>query len=246
MPERDGYEPGTPMWVDLGTDVEAAKTFYGGLFGWTAEDAGPPEETGGYGFFLKDGKLVAGFGPQQDPGPPFWASYVGVSDAQVTAKQVEASGGTVVVPPMEVMTAGHLAVFQDPQGAFFSIWQPGDHNGAQLVNEPGSFCWSELNTTDKDAATAFYTAVFGWGIKPSPEYSEFLVGGNSIAGMMDLQNPAVPPHWLVYFAVADVDESVAKVHELGGNVLVPKMDSPAGPFSIVQDPQGAFFGIIRL
>ena len=88
-------------------------------------DAGPPEETGGYGFFLKDGKLVAGYGPQMNPGPPVWTTYVSVADADETAAKVTAAGGTVLMPPMDVMTAGRMAVFQDPGGAFLSIWQPG-------------------------------------------------------------------------------------------------------------------------
>ena len=246
MPERDGYEPGTPMWVDIGTDVEAAKAFYGPLLGWEAHSAGPAEETGGYGFFMKDGKMVAGFGPQQNPGPPFWATYVGAADADLVAKQVEASGGTVVVAPMDVMTAGRMAVFQDPQGAFISVWQPGDHKGAQLVNEPGTYCWSELNTTDLEAAKGFYSSVFGWEMGGSPEYVEFKVAGNSVGGMMTLPAPGIPSHWLVYFAVDDIDASVAKAQELGANVVVPKMDSPAGPFSVLTDPQGATFAIIRL
>ena len=79
MPERSNYAAGTPSWVDIGTDIEPAKRFYGSLFGWESQDAGPVEETGGYGFFTKGGKLVAGYGPQQNPGPPFWSSYVNVS-----------------------------------------------------------------------------------------------------------------------------------------------------------------------
>ena len=88
MPERSEYAPGTPSWVDIGTDVQGAKAFYGSLFGWTCEEAGTAEETGGYGFFVKSGKLVAGFGPQMNPGPPFWATYVSVKDADATTHMV--------------------------------------------------------------------------------------------------------------------------------------------------------------
>jgi predicted enzyme related to lactoylglutathione lyase len=148
MPEKTEYAPGTPSWVDIGTDVEPAKAFYSSLFKWDCQDAGPPEETGGYGFFLRNGKMVAGYGPQQNPGPPFWSTYVSVSDADATAKEAEAAGGTVVMAPMDVMDAGRMAVFQDPQGAFISAWQPSGHKGAQLVNEPGTLCWNELNSRD--------------------------------------------------------------------------------------------------
>ncbi len=253
MPERSEYAPGIPCWVDIGTDIEGAKGFYGGLFGWQAESAGPPEETGGYGFFTKDAKMVAGYGPQMNPGPPVWATYVSVADAGDTAAKVGKAGGTVVMAPMDVMGQGHMAVFQDPQGAFFSVWQPGQHHGAQLVSEPGAFAWTELNTTDVEAAKAFYRDVFGWDAQTSEggdvAYTEFKVNGESIAGGMHMPPgvPAgVPPHWLVYFAVDDPDAAVERARGLGGTVALPPMDFPGGRFAVVMDPQGAAFGVLRL
>jgi uncharacterized protein len=253
MPERSEYAPGTPSWVDIGTDVDAAKQFYGALFGWGTQDAGPVEETGGYGFFTKDGKLVAGYGPQQNPGPPFWSSYVNVADLADTTQRVRDAGGTVVVDPMQVMDAGSMAVYQDPQGAFISAWQPAGHLGAQVVNEPGAFSWNELNARDVAAAKAFYPAVFGWAHEtheggPMP-YTEWKLGGESIAGMLPMPPGVpdmVPSHWLVYFAVDDSDAAAAKVQELGGSVMMPGIDSPAGKFSVVADPQGAAFAVITL
>ena len=253
MPERSGFEPGTPGWIDIGTDVEAAKAFYGPLLGWTPQDAGPVEESGGYGFFLKDGKMVAGYGPQQSPGPPFWTTYVIVSDADEVAKRVEQAGGTVVMAAMDVMTAGRMAVFQDPQGAYISVWQPGEHQGAQLVNEPGSLSWNELQTRDPEGSKAFYAAVFGWEEQTHDEgpmpYTEFKVNGASIAGMLPMPPmipKEVPPHWLVYFAVEDTDATVAQATELGGTVRMPPMDVPVGRFSVLSDPQGATFAVIKL
>lgn len=253
MGERSGYAPGVPCWVDIGTDVDAAKVFYGALFGWDTQDAGPVEETGGYGFFTKGGKVVAGYGPQQNPGPPFWSTYITVSDADAVAKRVEAAGGNVIVPPMDVMTAGRMAVFQDPSGAFISAWQPGEHIGAQLVNEPGTFCWNELDTRDVEGSKTFYGPVFEWetvthDAGPMP-YTEFKVAGESIAGMMKMPPmiPAeVPPHWLTYFAVDDADAAVAKTQELGGAVRSPIMDVPIGRFCVLADPQGATFAVIKM
>jgi predicted enzyme related to lactoylglutathione lyase len=253
MGERSQYAPGTPCWIDIGTDVEAAKAFYGGLFGWTAAEAGPAEETGGYGFFLKDGKSVAGFGPQQNPGPPVWTTYISVTDADAIVPKVEDAGGKTVMPPMDVMTAGRFAVFQDHQGAFFSVWQPGDVAGAELVNDPGCWSWNELNTRDVEGSKQFYSAVFGLepvthGEGPGA-YTELQLGGESVAGMIAMQPmiPAqVPPHWLVYFSVTDTDASVARVTELGGSLVFGPVDVEPGRLAVVADPQGATFAVIRL
>ena len=252
MAERTSYEPGTPSWVDIGTHVEGAKAFYGPLFGWETQEAGPVEETGGYGFFTKNGNLVAGYGPQQNPGPPFWSTYVSVEDAEKTAAKVEEAGGTVVMAPMQVMTAGTMAVFQDPIGAFFSIWQPDEHIGAQLVNEPGGFSWNELNTRDIETAKQFYATVFGWTATTSESgpmtYTEFKLGDTTIAGGMNMpaEMPAeVPPHWLVYFTVESVDDTVEQAKGLGANAMFGPEDIPGGRgrIAVLTDPQGAAFGL---
>jgi len=245
------HVPFTPSWIDIGTDAEAATSFYSALFGWETAAAGPVEETGGYGFFNKGDKMVGGYGPQQNPGPPFWSVYISVPDADEIAKKVEAAGGTVVVPTMEVMESGSMAVFQDDQGAFISVWQPNLHTGAQVVREPGSMQWVELNTRNVEASKAFYGAVFGWGAHTSEgpmTYTEFQLGGESIAGMMEIPSelpPEVPPHWLLYLGVDDVDAAVTKAQGLGASVTVPGIDFPGGRFALLADPEGANFGVMQ-
>lgn len=255
MPERTEYAPGTPCWVDIGTDIEGAKAFYTGLFGWDAMEAGPVEETGGYGFFMRDGKSIAGYGPKMNPGPPVWTTYISVADADAIVGKVTDAGGTVVMPPMDVMTAGRMAVFQDAQGGFFSVWQPGEHIGSQIVNEPGAYSWNELDSRDVEGSNAFYTSVFGWGAvthdigPPMGTYTEFQLDGQSIAGMLPMPPmvpPMVPTFWLVYFAVVDVEASLAKAQELGGSMVMPPMEVAAGRFSLITDPQGATLAIIQL
>ena len=253
MADVRNHVPNTPGWFDIGTDTEAAKAFYTGLFGWEAQEAGPVAESGGYGFFVKGGKMVAGYGPQQNPGPPFWTVYVIVDSADETTKKVEAAGGSVVVAPMAVMDQGTMAVFTDHQGAFISVWQSGAHTGAQVVREPGAFTWAELNTRDLAGSKAFYEQVFGWSAETSGEdspmpYTEFKVGGESVAGCMTMaeQVPAeVPPHWLAYVEVDDADGAVEKAASLGGTIVVPATDFPGGRFAIVSDPQGAMLGLMH-
>jgi len=253
MSERDAYAPGTPSWVDLATsDLEAAKAFYKGVFDWDWGPAGPPEQTGGYGFFTLGGKLVAGGAPIMTEGhPPAWSTYVSVDDAHATAAQAAELGGTTIVEPMVVGPAGTMAFFADPSGAAFGVWQPDQHKGAQLVNEPGALTWNELQTRDPDACTAFYGGLFGWAAAdgPMPGYTEWELDGADIAGMIVMSEmfpPDLPANWLTYFAVADTDATTAAIGEGGGSVIVPPTDLPVGRFAVAHDPQGAVFAVIAL
>lgn len=254
MSEQSAYPAGTPSWIDIGTtDFDVTHAFYTGLFGWERHDAGPPELTGGYGFYTLRGKTVAGYGTAQDPsGGVWWTTYVDVDDADDVVTKVTATGGAVLAGPMTVMTAGRMAVFADPGGAALAIWQPADHQGAELVNEPGALCWNELLTHDLDGARAFYASVFGWVDKngPGAPYAEFLVGERVVAGGMAIGEnmPAeVPPHWNVYFAVADLEESVTKVSELGGQVRRPPFDIPEmGRAAIVGGPLNEGFSLFEM
>jgi uncharacterized protein len=248
MPEMTGYDHGVPSWVDMGApDPDKARDFYIQLFGWEGEDMG--EEAGHYHIMTKGGKHVAGIGPAQDPGPPRWAMYVDVEDVDAIAKLVEANGGTVLVPPMDVMASGRMLVFADPTGAVASAWQPRDHRGAQVVNEPGAFIWSELHTSDLERARQFYTNVFGWDWGGAPEYAEVQVNGRSVAGAMtrpaDL--PAeIPDHWQIYFGSTGVDADVEKAAGLGATVIVPPTDIPdMGRFAVLSDPQGGVFALFK-
>lgn len=254
--KKSEYTPGTPCWVDLGTsDVEGAKAFYGGLFDWTAETSDDPD-TGGYTMFLLDGVPAAGLMPLMAPEQPVaWSTYVSVTDADATAAQVTAADGKVLMAPMDVTDVGRMAFFVDPTGAALGVWQARAFAGAGVVDEPGSLCWNELATRDAAAAQEFYTSVFGWGVKSSPmgegmEYTEWQVGDQSVGGMVQMDDEhfprEVPPHWGVYFAVADCEASVAKVGELGGSVTVPPTRIPVGIFAVCQDPQGGFFSLIQL
>jgi uncharacterized protein len=251
MAEFTEYKPGTPSWVDLQTaDVDKGTEFYTKLFGWETQDLGP--EAGGYRFFTKSGKLVAGAGPKMmDEAPSNWMTYVAVTDADSVAAKVKDKGGKVLAEPMDVMTAGRMGVFADTTGAVFGVWQARDHKGAQVANEPNSWSWNELQTRDAGAAKAFYKDVIGW--EPTAfegmDYTIFNVDGKSVAGCMEMgdQIPKdVPPHWLSYFEVADADATVAKAKELGATVFMEPTDIPkVGRFAVVADPQGAVFGVIK-
>lgn len=243
----------TPGWYDLGTpDVDGARAFYSGLFGWTG-DAVPDPEAGGYGFFNLAGRMVGGIGPLQDPSQPIaWSVYMLVESAAGAVSRSREAGGTVLIEPMEVMGQGTMAFVADPSGAAIGLWQPAAHRGVEVRDEPGSAAWTELHSNDVTAVGPFYQAVFGWEPNASQiegmDYTEFKVGDRSVAGGTALRpgEEGVPSHWLVYFAAADVDASTARAAELGGTVLAQPMDFPGGRFSVIRDPQGAVFGLLRM
>ncbi|HUA44920.1 MAG TPA: VOC family protein [Solirubrobacteraceae bacterium] len=252
MGERTKYTPGTFSWTDLATtDQDAAKEFYGQLFGWTAVDY-PVGEGVVYSMMQIDGKDVAAISlqPQQqaDAGvPPLWNSYVTVESADATADRAQKLGATVHAPPFDVMDAGRMAVIQDPQGAFFMPWEPKDHNGASLVNASGALSWNELASVDPEASAQFYRELFGWKVEQFQGMEMTYLGiqnaaGHSNGGIREAMENE-PSYWLVYFGTADADADTARATELGANTLAPPMDISVGRIAVLQDPQGAVFAL---
>jgi predicted enzyme related to lactoylglutathione lyase len=258
MQETPSFAPGTFCWVELATtDNEAAKKFYSGLFGWTIDDR-PMGPGMVYTMLNLDGKQAGAlYKMEQDlitqGVPPHWSSYVLVTSADETAAKAKELGATVLAGPFDVATHGRMAVLQDPTGAVFSLWQANDHKGATVVNVPNSFCWNELMTTDTAKDGDFYTGLFGWGKDTQNfgplEYTMFANGERPAGGMLKITQEMgpIPPNWLVYFAVDDCDAKTRKAKELGGSVMKPPDDIPGiGRFSILTDPQGAAFALIKL
>jgi predicted enzyme related to lactoylglutathione lyase len=252
MGERTTYAAGTFSWADVSTtDQEAAKTFYSGLFGWEADDM-PVGDGSVYTMMRRGDKHVAAISTQQqqqrDAGvPPAWNNYVTVESADAAAAKATDLGATVHAPPFDVLDAGRMAVIQDPQGAFFMVWEARQHIGAGFVNAPGALCWNELSSPDVDGSAAFYSALFGWETQPfegSPQrYLIIRNGDRSNGGIRELGDQPAPPHWLPYFGIDNIDSGLAKVEELGGSKMVGPMDIGMAKIGIVTDPQGAAFAI---
>ena len=163
MPKRDSAPIGAPCWVDLFTsDPDRARAFYSEIFGWTSESAG--EEYGGYFNFAKDGIPVAG-GMRNDGQagtPDGWSIYLATDDVERVTKEAVANGGEVVVPAMDVMELGTMAVVSDPGHASIGAWKPGLHKGFGIFAEPGTPSWFELHTRAYDESVQFYKDVFEW------------------------------------------------------------------------------------
>ncbi len=269
MPERDGYIPGVPCWIDTAhPDQEAAVAFYGGLFGWEFEDVMPPGSGAKYFMARIRGGDVAGIGPVPEGAPAMavWHTYVQVASADEAATKVTAAGGATLSEPFDVMDAGRMAVFSDPEGAVFCVWQPKRHRGAHVINEHGALNFNGLATGDLEAASEFYGSVFGWrvlgvgdnfqawALSAYGDHLEELQPGNRqnvaamgvpgfedvVASVEPLQ-PGAAPHWSVTFTVDDADAIAHRATELGGEVLAAPFDAPWVRMTVLSDPQGATF-----
>ena len=273
MPDRDGYIPGVPCWVDTSQpDPEAAVRFYSELFGWQFEDVMPPGSEGRYLTARIRDRDVAAVGsiPEGAPQVATWNTYVWVDSADETAAKVRDAGGTVVMEPFDIMKAGRMGVFADPEGAVFMVWQANEHRGSRIVNEHGSVNFNDLNTRDVAGAKAFYGAVFGWKTleipggfmgwtlpgygdhleRDNPGLRERTAGVGAPEEFVDVvativpiadDQPDTPAHWNVTFAVDDADAIAKAASELGGKLIVPPLDAPWVRMTVIADPQGATF-----
>ncbi|MGY1602193.1 VOC family protein [Geodermatophilus sp. SYSU D00815] len=263
------YPHGVTCWIDSEQpDLEAARAFYAGLFGWTLTDAVPPGAPGSYLVATLDGQDVAALAPATDGRPPAWNTYVAVDDADATAAQVQTTGGMVAVPPEDAGPGGRTAVCLDPLGAEFRLWQARRRPGAQLTNVPGTWNFSDLHTPDRTTAMAFYRPLFGWldvdmemdagTMIRVPGYGDHLAatvdpgihdrqasapaGFADVIGGLLVVGPDEPARWHVTFTVADRDDSAATAERLGGTVLGTD-ESPWTRTALVRDPQGAEFTV---
>lgn len=246
--EIDIYEHGVPSWVDVtSSDFEASQKFYSEMFGWEIERGS--EEFGGYSMAVLEGRNVAGVTPAMAPEvPPTWSTYVDVASVDDTLASVNAAGGSTIAPAMDVGEAGRMAVFADPEGAVIGLWEANQHKGATLVNQPGTWAWSELLCDDPESEKAFYAAVFGWGAVTQGEgdaaYTEWQVNDRSVSGMLKKPMP-MPSFWGVYIAVEDIDDAAKKLEELGGAIIQPPTSIEPGIFAVVTDPVGAMFNLFQ-
>ena len=259
MPNVDTHKPGAFCWVELcTTDQNAAKNFYGSLFGWAANDS-PMGPNDFYTIFRLQGRDAAAAytlrPDQRSRGvPPHWMLYMAVDNADAAANRAVQLGGQVLAPAFDVMDAGRMAVLQDPTGAVFSVWQAKNNSGTGITAVPGTLCWSDLNTRDQGRARKFYSDLFGWKVTddtdddPPSGYVHIQNGEEFIGGILPSAyvNPQVPPHWMPYFLVANCDASAAKAKELGAKIYMePKTLGEAGRFAVLADPQGAGFAIFQ-
>jgi uncharacterized protein len=262
------YPQGVTCWVDLESgDVQAARAFYAELFGWTVSEVTPS----GYRVAQLNGKDAAGIGGQPcadetEPRPPAWNTYIAVSDLDRAADQVQAAGGRITQPASEPGHGARTASCVDTGGVPFRLWQATRRPGAQAVNTPGGWNFSDLHTADTAASVAFYTRIFGWRFDAlglatmirQPGYGDHLAatsdpdiharqsGLSTPPGFADAIGWLAPvedgeqPHWHVSFTVDDRDRIAVVAERLGGTVVALR-DSDWTRDALIQDPQGAVF-----
>ena len=259
MAERAEYPPGTFSWVECATsDLDGATAFYENLFGWQHVDS-PIDETNVYRMFQLGGKAVAAAFAQRDEErshgiPPHWNNYVTVASVDDTAARVNTLGGNLLMDPFDVFDAGRMVAFSDPTGAILSLWEPRSSIGAERVNDPGSLTWNELSTSDVDKAKSFYSELFGWTHEDhgddANQYTVIQNQGRMNGGIRPLgdeeRRRGVPPNWMPYFTTTDIEQSIANIGELGGQVMVGPI-SPIGPsrIAVAADPQHAVFALFE-
>jgi uncharacterized protein len=270
MSERDGYQAGVPCWVaSVHPDPEQAVAFYTELFGWEAEETMGTSSSGKYYLCRLRGRDVAAIGSQRGGDAPLvsaWGTYIWVESADDTVAKVTDAGGSVIMEPFDLLDAASMAVLADPAGAVFGVWQPGEHRGAQVVNEPGAWSMSQLNTCDPGGSKAFYGAVFGWesdtfdlgegeitlwrlpgyvGGEPEQPVSREVVGV-MVPTSGDRSPEDVSARWSVDFWVDDVDTTADKAAQLGGEVVVSPLDTSVGTTAVLADSQGAVFSVSKV
>ncbi|MFI2411724.1 VOC family protein [Streptomyces sp. NPDC018947] len=245
--------PGTPCWVSLMVHGPAAtQEFYGALFGWEFRPG--PQQLGPYVRALLGGREVAGVGrlPPDRHLPIAWTPYLASDDVNRTAETVRLCGGTVGVGPLDAAEAGRMAICSDPAGAVFGLWQAAAHLGQAVTGEPGTPAWNELATFEAAGVAKFYETVFGFELEPSAtaglDYVTLRLDGRPVAGIHGVGD-ALPrergPHWMTYFQVADIGESLRRLTGLGGHVLEPARDTFRGRVALVADPEGARFSLLQ-
>jgi uncharacterized protein len=257
MPVIEKHYPGSFCWFELATtDQAAAKRFYTSLFGWTFNEF-PIGADEVYTIFQLNGQDTGAAytmkREQQAQGlPPHWMLYVAVDNADNAGIRAAELGGKLCAPAFDVMDVGRMAVIADPAGAVFSVWQAKKHKGVGITGENGNVCWADLSTPDSAAARRFYHELFDWnfveGEKDTSGYlhiknHEQFIGGVPAASQRD---PSVPPHWLIYFQVADCDASTRKAKDQNAKVLSGPHDlETVGRFAILKDHQGAAFALFQ-
>jgi len=255
-PASSEHHVGKVIFAELVTpDIEAAKRFYAGLFGWSFRDI----QTGdaGYAEALFDGQPVAGLiyktAAEGGHQPPAWLTFLAVRDTDAAQTSAVQHGAKVLFAPTTIPGRGREAVFADPQGAVFAVLASASGDPPDVLVAPGEWIWSSLITSDPENGAAFYQALCEYEVYAASADDgarHIMLASDNYARASVNSLPADTPgnhsHWLNYIRVEDAVEMAAKAVALGGRVLVePRVDRHGGKIAVLADPQGAPFGVLE-
>jgi predicted enzyme related to lactoylglutathione lyase len=250
------FDHGRFSWLELVTlNQQEAKAFYTSVFGWESVDLSSP--SGAYTLLRQGNSDIAGLYEMTEEQrehnlQPHWLTFVSVSDVDEATKWADEGGAVVVNPPTDVGANDRVSIVQDPVGAVIGLRQAGGEGGADVVDAPASFCWSEHVTTRRSEVEEFYSGLLECQIRQADDESSqrsFLrnEGTGLLASTSEPQSEDVAPHWHVYFGVNDIGDTVALVEETRGVVLDdPFYDEGIGHVARIADPQGAVFSILQI
>ncbi|WP_404342273.1 VOC family protein [Pseudoalteromonas mariniglutinosa] len=252
------YPHGYFCWAELcSNDWRAGKAFYTQLFDWQNDDQ-PIGDDMYYTMLQKQGDDVAAMyqmpSEQQQAGvSSHWLLYIAVTDVDSLATKAKQLGADIIAGPHNVMDAGRMLLLQEPGGAMFALWQANQHPGTQRVSEFSTPYWHELVSKNSQQSRDFYCQLLGWQYEikamQGMDYTLFTVDHQPVAGMLEMTDEwpsEIPAHWMLYFAVQDCEQMAEKAQQLGGEICVAATDiADVGRFSVITDPQGAVFSVIR-
>lgn len=249
MTHRTEYPDGAPCWVGLTTpDVDGARRFYGELLGWSFEP--PDPNLNNYVNARVRDHRVAGLSSGAPGQPPAWGVWLSSSDIAATARQIEKAGGKLLYPVHPVAALGKMLIAEDPTGVPFGVWEPGEHRGSGLHDEPGATCWHEFYSRDPAASDAFFRTLFDYTSAridlPNCDLVLYKVAGQDVCTRMASASCGdAPAGWQTFFSVADVDAAAARIPTLGGVVNHGPVDLPLGRTLWAADPSGAMFALVQ-
>jgi predicted enzyme related to lactoylglutathione lyase len=238
--------PGKFVWHNLVTsDGEAARRFYGGLFGWEFE----VKEDGRYSVIMFHGRNLGGIlDASKDGNAPKrgrWLSAMSVANLEASLAAVDAAGGKQLEAPIDVPGVGHVVTVEDADGAVLHLLSSGRGDPPDVEPQVHTWLWHELLANHADRALEFYEGAFGYRVeplkkKPSSDYRVLWSSGEARAGILANPFEGTRSAWVPYVRVDDPAALAERVAELGGTVVIaPRPDVRDGTLALVLDPSGA-------
>ena len=243
-------EPGSVRWFDLLTeDAAAASAFYGNLFGWEMERV----DSGRY-VATHEGEMIAGIHQIERTLPEIteatWLVGVVVEDLHASVAAARRLGGNILRDVTPAVDLAHWAVIEDPQGGQLLLLDPVRLLPLSVEPGPGHLVWTELWTIDLAASSRFYTEVVGWergdADHPDGAYPVFQSAGEPRAGLVPIETQEIETGWAPYIGVIDLQATIARTRELGGQVLLePSPEIYDGLVAVLEDPTGVGFVVYQ-